>query len=193
MRRADGGHPRRRAVDPPRDRGDREGLGRQEEVRLALHERAALGEEAASVRALALSLLLRPPRWAARTSRQIRLPDRRVRPRRIGDQGCEGQGLHRQRQRHDLRRSSGRGRRGLPRLRQRTRRWRVDLSRLCLRARARPGAFPQPQKDEGAFPQGLQHGQGKKVEFHPLEPVPRFPRRQPELSLHALGHARSAN
>src|SRR2546430_411472 len=165
MRRADGGHPRRRAVDPPRDRGDREGLGRQEEVRLALHERAAVGEEAASVRALALSLLLCPPRWAARTSRQIRLPDRRVRPRSVGDQRCEGEGLHRQRQRHDFRRSCGRGRRGLPRLRQRTRRRRVDLSRLCLRARARPGAFLSRRKTKELFRKVFSMGKGKKWNF----------------------------
>ena len=31
--------------------------------------------------------------------------------------------------------------------------------------------------------------QGQEVELHPFQPVPRFPRRQPELPLHALGHA----
>ena len=31
--------------------------------------------------------------------------------------------------------------------------------------------------------------QGQEVEFHPFEPVPRLPRRQSDLSLHAVGHA----
>ena len=83
-----------------------EGHRRAQEIRLALHQRAAAGEEAASVRAVALSVLLGPSRRAARASRQVGLPGRRVRPRRVRDQGRQGQGLHRQRQCHDLRRSS---------------------------------------------------------------------------------------
>src|SRR6185436_15506382 len=55
---------RRRAADPSRDRRDREGPGREKEVRLAVHECAAAGEEAAPVRALPLSVLLCPPRRA---------------------------------------------------------------------------------------------------------------------------------
>src|ERR1700746_2356166 len=43
----DGAHPGGGAADPPRDRRNREGPGRQEEVRLAVHERAPAREEAA--------------------------------------------------------------------------------------------------------------------------------------------------
>ncbi len=49
-----------------------------------------------------------------------------------GHQGGAGQGLHRQRQRHDLRRPCRRGHRRLPRQDQGARRRRVDLARLCL-------------------------------------------------------------
>ncbi len=75
VRRADGGHPRRRAADPQGDRRDRQGHRRAQEIRLALHQRAAAGEEAAPVRAVALSVLLGPSRRAAAsttTSRSAR-------------------------------------------------------------------------------------------------------------------------
>ena len=58
------------------------------------------------------------------------------------------------------------GHRGVPRPHQGDRRRRLDLARLRLRARARPGALPQPPQDQGAVPQGLRHGQGQEVEFH---------------------------
>ena len=65
-------------------------------------------------------------------SRQIGLPGGRVRPRGLRHQGRQGQGFRRQRQRHDLRRTSARGHRGIPRLRQGARRRRVDLTGLRL-------------------------------------------------------------
>ena len=120
MRRADGGDPGRRAADPQGDRRDRQGHRRAQEVRLALHQRAAAREEAASVRAVALSVLLGPSRRPQGASRQVGVPGRRVRARGLGDQGREGEGLHRQRQRDDLRRPSGRGHRGVPRFRPRS-------------------------------------------------------------------------
>ena len=49
-----------------------------------------------------------------------------------GDQGREGARLHRQRQRHDLRRPCGRRHRKVPRLHHRTRRRRLDVAGLCL-------------------------------------------------------------
>ena len=66
-------------------------------------------------------------------SRQVGVPGGRVRQRGGGDQGrARRKGFARQRQRHDLRRPSGRGHRGVPRLRQGARRRRLDLARLCL-------------------------------------------------------------
>ena len=58
------------------------------------------------VRALALSVLLGPPRRAQAASRQIGVSGRRVRPRRLRDQGREGARVHGQCQRHDFRRPS---------------------------------------------------------------------------------------
>ncbi len=63
------------------------------------------------------------------------------------------------------------------------------LARLCLRARARPGAFPQPAQDQGAVPRHLPPGTRAQMVVQPVRPVPRFPRRQPDLSLHALGQS----
>ena len=189
VRRADGGDPGRRAADPQGDRRDRQGHRGAQEVRVAVHQRAAAREEAASVRAVALSVLLGASRRPQGAPRQVGVPGGRVRSRGVGDQGRQGEGLHRQRQCHDLRRASARRHRGVPRLRPRSRRRRLDLARLCLRAGARPGALPQSAQDQGAVPRRLRARQGQAVDLRPLRAVPRFPRRQPDLSLHALGHA----
>src|SRR6202158_3776164 len=53
MRRADGGGPRRRAADPQGHRRDRARPRGAQEIRVAVHQRAALGKEAAFVRTLA--------------------------------------------------------------------------------------------------------------------------------------------
>ena len=132
MRRADGGDSRRRAADPQGDRRDRARPRGAQEVRLALHQRAAAGEEARSVRALALSVLLGASRRPEGPPRQGGVAEGRVRPRRLRDQGREGARLHRQRQRHDLRRPSGRRHRQVPRLHHRTRRRRLDVAGLRL-------------------------------------------------------------
>src|SRR5271170_1435776 len=55
-------------------------------------------------------------------------------------------------------------------------------------ARARPEAFPQPLGDKGALPRGVPARRWRaQVGLQPVEPLPRLPRREPELSLHALG------
>ena len=51
---------------------------------------------------------------------------------------------------------------------QRDGRRRFDLARLRLRARARPGALPQPPQDQGAVPQGVRARQGQELEVHAL-------------------------
>ena len=81
MRRADGRDPRRRAADPQGDRRDRQGHRGAQEIRLAVHQRAAAGEEAASVRAVALSVLLGPSRRHQGASRQVGVHGRRLRAR----------------------------------------------------------------------------------------------------------------
>ena len=106
--------------------------GGAQEVRLAVHQRAAAGKEAASVRAVALSVLLGASRRPEGAPRQGGVAGGRVRPRGVGDQGGQGQGLCRQRQRHDLRRPCRRGHRQVPRLHQGARRRRLDLAGLCL-------------------------------------------------------------
>src|SRR5712692_4022861 len=58
MRRPDGGDPRRRAVDPQGNRRDRARSGGTQEIRVVVHQRAAAGKEARSVRAVAISVFL---------------------------------------------------------------------------------------------------------------------------------------
>ncbi len=65
-------------------------------------------------------------------SRQGGVAEGRVRPRRLRDQGREGARLHRQRQRHHLRRPSGRRDRQIPRLHHRARCRRLDVAGLRL-------------------------------------------------------------
>src|SRR5690606_1796539 len=86
-------------------------------------------------------------------------------------------------------RGSGR-RRGLLRLRDELRyRGRDDLARLQLRPRAAPGRVPRAQAVEAALPRDLQARPAalEQVALQSVEPVPRFPRRESELSVHAVG------
>ena len=51
-------------------------------------------------------------------------------------------------------------------------------------------AFPQPRSDQGAVPRHLPRAaRAAELVVQPVEPVPRFPRRQPDLPLHALGQS----
>src|ERR1700716_1317303 len=59
---AEGAHPGRGAADPQGYRRDRARPGGAQEIRVVVHQRAAFGKEARSVRALALSVLLDPSR-----------------------------------------------------------------------------------------------------------------------------------
>ena len=93
----DGRDPGRRALDPPRDRRDRQRHRGAQEIRVAVHQRAASGEEAASVRALALPVLLRASRRHQAAPRQIGVHGGRFREGYRRHQGSQGEGLHRQR------------------------------------------------------------------------------------------------
>src|SRR5271166_2870929 len=93
MRCADGRHSRRRAADPQGDRRNRQKHRRAQEIRVAVHERAASGKEAASIRAVALSVLLGASRRHQGTSRQIGVHGRRLRESRRRDQRRQGQGF----------------------------------------------------------------------------------------------------
>src|SRR5581483_2539136 len=73
MRRTDGGDPGRRTADPQGYWRNRSRPCCTQEVRLALHQRASAREEAAPVRALALPVLLGPPRRPQGPSRQGRV------------------------------------------------------------------------------------------------------------------------
>ncbi len=73
------------------------------------------------------------------------------------------------------------------------RRGRHRLAGLCLRARARPAALPQPDEDQGAVPQIFALGDGgKRWPFYPVRAVPRFSRRQQDLPVHPLGQPDAA-
>jgi len=142
-----------RAAYPPRDRRDREGAGRQEEVRFALHERAASGRRSCN--------LFEPSPYlffsvhldgcaSTMTSRSVSRPCSIAPLSAIKAAGSEG--LRRQRERHDsLTGNPAAERRGFPRLLQGARRRRVDLAGLRIRARAGPGTLPQSEKDKELF------------------------------------------
>ena len=189
MRRADRLDPGRRALDPQGHRRDRQGAGRAPAVRLPVHQRAPGREEDRPVQAEPLSHLLDPSRRAARASRPLGLPGRRVRPRGRGDPAAARARLSRQRQRHAVRRRGARRGRGVPRLRHRRarRRGHHGLARLRLRARARPAALPQPAQDQAAVPRHLPPRPRQALAAQPLLALPRLPRRQPGVPLHALG------
>ena len=120
VRRAGGLDSGRRAVDPQGHRRDRQGSDRAPEVRLPVHQRAPGREEDRPVRAQPVPHLLDPSRRAARASRPLGLPGRRVRPRRRGDPAAARARLSGQRQRHAVRRRGAGRRRGLLRLRHAT-------------------------------------------------------------------------
>ena len=104
-----------------------------QEVRLALHQRAAAGKEAASVQAVALSVLLGASRRPDSDHHDKAVSQKGVFDKAVkAIKAAQGRGLRRQRQRHDLRRPSGRGHRRVPRLRDGTWRRRLDLAGLCL-------------------------------------------------------------
>ena len=79
------GDRRRRAAAAPRDRADRAGRDRAQEVRHRLHQRAAAGKEDASVPAEQVVLLVGAPGRRARGARHLGLPGRRLRSRGGGD------------------------------------------------------------------------------------------------------------
>ena len=164
VRRADGGDPRRRAADPQGDRRDRQGHRRAQEVRLAVHQRAAARKEAASVRAVALSVLLGPSRRPEGASRQVGVPGRRVRARgrrRSRPRKAKGFTVNVNATIFD-----GHAAEDIAAFLdfcQGARRRRHDLARLRLRARARPGALPQPPQDQGAVPRRVRARQGQEA------------------------------
>ena len=105
MRRAGGLHRRRRAPAPPRDRRDRRGHDRPQEVRLSLHQRAAAGKEARPVQAQPVSS---PGRSISTATAQMH--DKSVCQEGVYDRAVaaikarQGQGLPRQHQLHAVRR-----------------------------------------------------------------------------------------
>ena len=50
-------------------------------------------------------------------------------------------------------------------------------------------ALPGAPQDQGTVPASLRARQGQELEPHPFQHVPRLPRRQPGIPLHAVGHA----
>ena len=156
-----------------------------------LHQRAAARKEDRSVQAEPVFHLVDPSRRRQGDARQVGLPGRRLRQGRGGDQVGQGAGLPRHHQLHALQRRRAGARGGLLRRRDGDgRRRHHRVAGLCLRARARPAALPQPQQDQGAVPRHLPaRARRQGLGLHPVEPVPRLPGRQPDLSLHALGQS----
>ena len=132
VRRADGRHSRRRAADPQGDRRDRARLVERKKFVSLCTNALLLEEEARPVHALPVPVLLGASRRPEGPSRQGCVAEGRVRPRRLRDQGGQGARLHRQRQRHHLRRPSGRGDREIPRPHRRARCRRLDVAGLCV-------------------------------------------------------------
>ena len=102
---------------------------------------------------------------------------------------AKARGLPHQHELHAVRQCQARPRRQVFRQREGPRHRRHHgVARLRLRARARPGALPQPHAHQAAVPRHLpQRQRHEKLVVQPVQPVPRFPRRQSAISLHALG------
>ena len=117
--------------------------------------------------------------------------DGRLRPRGRGDQGGQGAGLPRQHQLHAVQRRRSGARRAVLRQRRGARcRRHHRVAGLCVRARARPGALPQPREDQAAVPRHLPPRPRRQgVVVQPIGTVPRFPGRQPGIPVHAVGQS----
>ena len=126
-------------------------------------------------------------------SRQVGVHGRRLRARRLGHQGRQGQGLRRQRQCHHLRRPSGRGHRGVPRSHCRSSASASSISPGYAYERAPDQEhFLNRRKTKELFRKVFALGKGKKWKFAALRPVPRFPGRQPGTSTARPGACRPA-
>ena len=191
MRRADRRHRRRRAAAAPRDRRDRRGHHRPQEIRLSVHQRAAARKEDRPVQAQPLLRLDRPSRRRPRGSRPLGLPDRRLRPRRRGDQAGEGARLPRQ---HQLPPCS------TPPIRSASPGFFDDVTEIGIDGiTVSPGYayerapdqehFLNRRRTKELFRDIFRRDRAAALVIQPIEPVPRFPRRQPDLPLHALGQS----
>ncbi len=206
VRRAGGGSIRgRRTVDCISDMAADRGRhrGAPEEIRVAVHECAAAGEEARPVRAVfALSAWLGAPGRATQGARTTRS----VCQEGAYDRGVERRSRRRRRAASSLQResppcSTAMSSRGAwPRTSSimtdgAGRRWRHGVARLRLRARARPGALPQPPTRPRSCSAGILEPRARQAPepvAQPVRLVPGFPRRQPVLPLHAVGQCRPA-
>ncbi len=171
---------RRRAAAAQGPAAHRGRLHPAQEVRDPVHERPAAEEEDRPVQALALLHLVDPPGWRPGHARQVGVRGRRLRQGGRGHQAGQGQGLPRADQLHPVRRLGPRARGQLLRRDDRHRPGRHHrVARLFLRARARPGALPEPDQDQAAVPRHPQARQRRQgLGFHPVEPVHELPGRQ---------------
>ncbi len=188
VRRADGRHSGRRAADPQRDRRNRQGHRGAQEIRLAVHQRAAVGKKAAPVRAVALFVLLGPSRRAQAPSRQIGLHGRRLERAVAAIKAAKDKGFA---VNVNCTIFDGHPAEDIAGF--------LDLTeQLGVGVSISPGYAYERAPDQQHFltaatPRNCSArsslGQGQEMEFHPLGHVPRLPRRQPGISLHAVGHA----
>ena len=190
MRRAGGVDRRRRAAAASRDRRDRRGHHRAQEIRLSLHQRAAAGKEDRPVQAEPYFI------WSVHLDGDQEMHDHSVCQDGVYDRavaaiklakakgfrvninctlfdGAEPERVAQLLRRRDGDRAStaSRSRRAMPMSARRTRQHFLNRSKTkkLFRDIFRRGAS------------------GKQMVVQPVGAVPRFPRRQPDLSLHALG------
>ena len=164
---------------------------RAQEIRLSLHQRAADGKEAWTTTSRSPYFV-----WSVhldgdkQDARQVGVPGRRLRPRRGGDQGGEGTRLPRQHQLHAVQRRRSRARGATSS----TTSWPMGVDGITVSPGYAYERAPDQQHflnrddDQEAVPRHLQARQRRQeLVVQPVRPVPRFPRRQPDLSLHAVG------
>ncbi len=192
VRRADGCDPGRRAADPQGNRRDRARPGRAQEVRLALHQRAAAREEARPVHAIALPVLLvcistvsriittRPCRRKACStapSSAIKAAKARGFAVNVNATIFDGHAAEDIAKFLDYTVELGVG---------------VSMSPGYAYERAPDQEhFLNRTKTKKLFRDVFALGKGKKWNIMPFRPVPGLPRRQPGIRVQAVGHART--
>ena len=180
---------RRRAPAAQGDRCNRQRHRVPAQIRLPVHQCAADAKEARFVPAEPILRVVGASGRRPGDARPLGVRRRRLRARGGGNRGREGARISSQHQLHAVQRCRPGARRAVFRRGGRTRHRRHHrIARLCVRAGARSGALPHSHPDQAALPRHFPaRPRRARVVIQPIEPVPRFPRRQPGIPLHAVG------
>ncbi len=184
------GDSRRRAADPQGHRRDRRRASSSARSSCRCAPTRCCWRRSWICSTLAVPVLLGPSRWPEGSPRQGRLAGRACSTAPCSAiKAAQGQGLHRQRQRHDLRQPLGRGHRSYL---DKCNELGVDVSMSPGYAYERAPDqehFLQRRKTKELFRKVFALGKGKNWKFLHSGLYPRLPRRQPGIPLHAVGHA----